>query len=112
MESREDLVTYLEELAGKVFETRDDIRGYVDGLMAQARQARRVGRRRQIVRETALLLGLLAAFIQYHFLDINIQIARLPSTLVFVPVVEAKSASPRSSSPHMSWDTAEAAGRA
>ena len=33
-----------------------------------------------------ILLALVAAYIQYHFLDVNLQIARLPTTLVFVPV--------------------------
>lgn len=109
-ESREELVSYLEELSGRELKTRADIRGYVDGLMAQVREARRIDRRRQTVKDTALLLALLAAFTQYHFLDINLQIARLPSTVVFIPV-EAKSATPRSGA-HVSWDTADAAGRA
>ena len=108
-ESCEDLVSYLEELSGREFKTREDIRSYVDGLKAHVREAGRIDRRRQTVKDTALLLALLAAFTQYHFLDINLQIARLPSTVVFVPVV-AKSATPRSGG-QVSWDTADAAER-
>jgi hypothetical protein len=80
------LVSYLGELAGREFRSREDIRRYVDELTRKDREANQVYRRRRVVKDTALLLGLLVAFIQYHFLDINLQIARLPSTLVFVPV--------------------------
>lgn len=84
--SREDLVSYLEELAGREFRSRADIRLYIDELTRKDREANQVHRRRRVMKDTVLLLGLLTAFIQYHFLDINLQIARLPSTLVFVPV--------------------------
>ena len=84
--SNEDLVRYLEELAGREFKSREDVRLYVDELTRKDREANQVHRRRRVLKDTVLLLGLLMAFIQYHFLDINLQIARLPSTLVFVPV--------------------------
>ena len=97
-ETRDDLVAYLGQLAGREFKTREDIRGYVELMTAPLREARRINRRRQTVRDTALLLALLASFIQYHFLDISLQIARLPSTVVFVPV-EANNAAPHSRQP-------------
>jgi len=97
--SSDVLVRYLGELAGRDFRSREDIRRYVDELTRKDREANQVYRRRRVVKDTALLLGLLVAFIQYHFLDINLQIARLPSTLVFVPV-ESKY-SPQRSSAHV-----------
>lgn len=94
-ETGEDLFRYLEELAGRELRSRDDIRSYLGELSAQGRETSRIHRRRQIVKDTVLLLCLLTAYIQYNFLDVNLQIARLPSTVVFVPV-EAGNAPVRS----------------
>jgi hypothetical protein len=104
-DSSEDLFRYLEELAGRELKTREDVRGYFDELSAKDREASRIHARRQVIKEAALLLGLVTAFIQYHLLDINLQISRLPSTVVFVPV-ETRSALPRSGA-HESWDAAD-----
>lgn len=95
-ESSEDLFKYLEELVGRELKTREDVRRYFDELAARDREGSRIHARRQIIKESALLLGLVVAFIQYHLLDINLQISRLPSTVVFVPL-ETRSAPPRSS---------------
>ena len=85
-ESSEVLIGYLQEVAGREFRTREDIRQYVVDLSEQERDASGVHRRRRVMKDTVLLLALVAAYIQYHFLDVNLQIARLPTTLVFVPV--------------------------
>ena len=90
-ESSDELVHYLEELAGCKFRTRDDIRRYFGELRARQRTVSRIHQRRRVIKETALLLALVTAFIQYHFLDVNLQIARLPSTIVFVPVDTTRS---------------------
>ena len=84
-DSSDDLVRYLEELTGRKFTSRNDIRSYVDELAERERESSRIHARRQVVRDTVLLVCLLSAFIQYHFLDISLQISRLPSTVVFVP---------------------------
>ena len=85
MQSSEDVIRYLEELTGRSIRSRDDVRRCFGELWARDRDAGRVYRRRQIVKEAAMLLCLVAAYIQYHFWDVNLQIARLPSTIVFVP---------------------------
>jgi hypothetical protein len=85
-ERGEVLFRYLEELAGRKFRTREDIRRYLGELSAQGREAGRIHRRRQVVKDTVMLMCLLASYIQYNFLDVNLQIARLPATVVFVPV--------------------------
>ena len=56
------------------------------------------------MKETALLFGLVAAYIHYYFWDVNLQIARLPHTLIFVPV-DARSA-PHDGSAHAGWSKA------
>lgn len=85
-ESSAQLVGYLEELAGRKFRSRDDVRAYVEELSAQAQKASRASRRGQVLKDTVLLFCLLSAYIQYNFLDVNLQIARMPSTIIFVPV--------------------------
>ena len=102
-EAREDLFGYLEQLAGRELKSRDDVRDYLGELSAHGLAAERTRRRRQVTKDTVLLLALLTAYIQYHFLDVSLQIARLPSTLVFVPV-EARSSPPHSNR-HALWGT-------
>ena len=100
-ESREDLFGYLEQLVGRELKSRADVRDYLVELSARGCADEQIRRRRQVTKDTVLLLALLTAYIQYHFLDVSLQIARLPSTLVFVPV-EARSSPPRSNH-HALW---------
>jgi hypothetical protein len=95
-ESSGQLVGYLEELAGRKFVSREDIRRYVDEYSTRAQKSSQAQRRRQVLRDTVLLFCLLSAYIQYNFLDVSLQIARLPSSIIFVPV-EAMDAPVRSS---------------
>jgi hypothetical protein len=108
-ESSEDLFRYLEELVGRELRTREDIRRYFDELSVENLEAGRTHRRRQIVKDTVLLLCLLTAYIQYNFLDVTLQIARLPTTLIFVPL-DARIA-PAPNSRHARWGGADQAGR-
>lgn len=85
-EAADDLVKYLEELAGRELRSREDIRRYVAEISAADRHANPVYKRRRFMKETALLFALAAAFIHYYFWDVNLQIARLPSMLIFVPL--------------------------
>jgi hypothetical protein len=94
-ESCEEVIEYLEQLAGRKIRSREDVRRCLGELWAKEREAGRIYRRRQIVKESLMLLCLVTAYIQYYFWDVNLQIARLPSTVIFVPT-EATSASPRS----------------
>ena len=84
-ESSEELIGYLEELSGRKFRSREDVKRYVDALTAKSRDASLAHWRSQVIKDTVLLLCLLTAYIQYSFLDINLQISRMPSTLIFVP---------------------------
>ena len=108
-ESIDDLFRYLEELAGREFRTREDIRRYVDELSVENLEAGRTHRRRQIVKDTVLLVCLLTAYIQYNFLDVTLQIARLPSTLIFVPLDAGSVPVPNSG--HARWGEADQAGQ-
>lgn len=85
-ESSEVLVGYLEELADRKFRSREDVRLYVEELATQSRKVSEANRRGQVLKDAVLLFCLLSAYIQYNFLDVNLQIARMPSTIIFVPV--------------------------
>ena len=95
-ESSAQLVGYLEELAGRKFRSREDVRAFVEELATQAQKASQAHRRGQVLKDTVLLFCLLSAYIQYNFLDVNLQISRLPSTIIFVPV-DVRAAPPRAS---------------
>ena len=107
-ESSESLFTYLQELAGRELRTREDVRRYVDELSAANLEADRTQRRRHLVKDTVLLLCLLAAYIQYNFLDVTLQIARLPSTVIFIPLDVRSPPAPNSG--HARWGGVDQAG--
>jgi hypothetical protein len=52
-----------------------------------------VAHRRAALRRSAIWGALVLAFLQYYFLDIHLQIARLPAVTVFVPVASLASGS-------------------
>ena len=84
-ESRLEALRYLEELAGKEFQSPEDVRLFVQEFSVRQLETERRGSRRRIARET-LLLGLLAAsFLHYYFWDVNLQIAALRSVTFVVP---------------------------
>jgi hypothetical protein len=84
-ESREGLIRHLEELTGRSFRTRADIHAYVE------ERARRNGRDLPSVRrwrkaKQVTLIGLLAfGVLQYHFLDVMLEILQMRTSTYFVP---------------------------
>ena len=46
-------------------------------------------RRRQLVRRTAMIVGLCCSSSQYYFFTIGLEILSMPSLAVFLPVVRA-----------------------
>lgn len=83
--AREELIRHLEKLTGRSFRTRADIHAYVEDV------ARRSGRDLPSVRrwrkaKQVTLIGLLAfGVLQYHFLDVMLEIMQMRATTFFVP---------------------------
>ena len=103
-ESAEELLKYLEELTGKKFTSRENILGYRKELWAEEAKRHHAETHRRIIRETIFLGVLLIAALQYHYWNVNLQIAALPHLVVFVPVADgdihpARPYSPTESSP-------------
>jgi len=73
--------------------SRVDVDNLLKELLAQndAREKAATGYR--IIRESALLGFLLAAYLQYGYWDVSLRIAALPSLQVFIPVGDGAHAS-------------------
>lgn len=97
--SSEELIRYLEELTGRRIRSREDLHGCFGEMQVSGRI-----HKRQTLKEALLLLCLAAAYIQYYFWDVNLQIARLPATVVFVPVDMAKNPPPRNAAGRTRWN--------
>jgi hypothetical protein len=84
-ESAADLLSYLEQLAGRTLASREDILQYLRRLQAdESERAQADGRRRS--RREALFLALLGiAAAQYYFWDVSLQIASMHKVHYFVP---------------------------
>jgi hypothetical protein len=76
----------LEMISGRSFQSIEDILRYVEGKSALSCQTRRVVARATLFRQSVALSALLGAYLQYYFLEINLQIASLHSLTVFLPV--------------------------
>jgi len=83
-ESSDDLIRYLGELTGRKLTSREDIHRLLQDLCEADAEANRRVTRRHVVRETLLLGCLLAAYLQYHYWDVNLQIAAIPRVQCFV----------------------------
>ena len=87
MESHEELVKHFEELTGRKFHTREDIRAYLEEVAAgQAAREAVLRRRWSMVKHMALYLSLALAFLQYYLVDALYQVVTLNQVTVFVPV--------------------------
>lgn len=84
-ESSESLLRWLESEAGRPLRSREDIHAFLRDVAADDPEATRASRRRRIVREGLLLGFLVAAFLQFYFLDIQLQIGTLRSLVVYLP---------------------------
>ena len=81
-ESPEEVLRYLSELAGRPLRTREDITLYLEGLHRERLAAEQSLTRRRIWREAAILTLVVAAYLQFYFWDVLIQIERLPTVVV------------------------------
>lgn len=84
-ESAEELLRYLESLAGTQLRSRDDIFVWVQHLRASNEEKRAREASRRLLREVTLLLLLAAAIAQYYYWDVSLQVASLEKIYYFVP---------------------------
>jgi len=85
--TREELLRHLEELTGRSFHSRDDVRHYVDETRRQEFELlARKGQMWSTFKQTALLALFVVAFLQYYLVDTLYQISTLEQVQVFVPV--------------------------
>jgi len=80
----ESLLRHLEQQAGESLRSREAIDAYL-GTLTKAASDRSTARR-SLLRETALVLFLTIAVLQYYYIDVSLQIASLKRVTVFVPV--------------------------
>jgi len=83
-ESPEELLRYLAELAGRPLRSREDIHRYFTELHAERLAAIRALERRRLWRESLLIALLATAYLQFYFLDIHLEIAKLPRVVPMV----------------------------
>ena len=83
-ESPEELLRYLGELAGRPLRSREDLHLYFTELHRERLAAMHALERRRLWRESLLIALLVAAYLQFYFLDIHLEIAKLPR---LVPMV-------------------------
>ena len=85
--SREEILSHLENLTGWIFRSREDVQKYMEQLATERKaiQARSVRAWRQ-VEQTALLLFMVLAFVQYYLVDVMHELMYLSSLTIFVPV--------------------------
>jgi hypothetical protein len=84
-QSSEQLLAYLEQITRRRLRSREDIRRFAAEAPEMESQAWRRRVRWSIFRQTAVLSVFALAFLQFYFLDVNLQIQSLHSVTVFVP---------------------------
>ena len=94
-ESDADLMRYLEDAAGRGLRTREDIRRYLEEISGKRPERSPATQLWHIARQGTWLLLLVAAYLQYYFLDILVEIDSLPSIRVTVPVPAPEISPPR-----------------
>jgi hypothetical protein len=85
-ESHEELVRHLEKLSGRPIRTREDVREYLKEIAARKASDDPSVQRWKMAKHATLLVVLSAAFLQYYFLDVALQIMSLRAVTYFVPV--------------------------
>jgi len=87
VDTAEKLLRHLEERSGRPLRSCAAIDAYVAAQPTEMDTARPAGR--SLLRETLLVLFLVAAALQYYYVDVSLEIAALKRITVFVPVYEA-----------------------
>ena len=75
-----------ENLTERRFQSKEDLLPYVTHSLALSLQACRVVVPVSLFRQSLALSALVGAYLQYYFLEVNLQIALMPSLTVFLPV--------------------------
>ena len=84
-QSREELIEHLEKLTGRTLKTREDIAAYVREVAAR-KASDQPSVQRWLKAKKATLIALFAfALIQYHILDVMLEIVSMRSTTFFLP---------------------------
>jgi len=86
VDTAETLLRHLEQRAGQPLRSCAAIDAYVAAQPTPTDTARPAGR--SLLRETLLVLFLVAAALQYYYVDVSLEIAALKRITVFVPVYE------------------------
>lgn len=84
-DSPERLLQFLEEVAGQRIESREDILRYFNKLSARETQAREARRKRQLIRQTILVVLLGLSVGQYYYWQVQLEIAASQKNYYFVP---------------------------
>ena len=85
--SREELLQYLDQLAGRSIRTRAELESYLNDLRAgeQPVQPKSLDRRWAVAKHAVLGVGLLIAVLQYYLIDIYVEIATMQRVLFISP---------------------------
>ena len=77
--SREELLAYLDQLAGRSIRTRAELEAYLNDLKAHSEPApaKSLDRRWAIAKHAVLGAGLLIAVLQYYLIDIYVEIVSM-----------------------------------
>ena len=84
-DSPERLLQFLEEVAGERLESREDILRYFNKLSARETQAREARRKRQLIRQTILVVLLGLSVGQYYYWQVQLEIVASQKNYYFVP---------------------------
>lgn len=84
--ARGGLHAELEKHAGRGFHSIEDLLRYVEPKFAPRQKARRAVASPSLFRQSLALSALAGGYLQYYFIEVNLQIASLHSLTVFLPV--------------------------
>ena len=89
--SREELLQYLDQLAGRSIRTRAELESYLNELKARQEpaQAKSLDRRWAVAKHAVLGVGLLIAVLQYYLIDIYVEIVSMQRVLFLSPAGSA-----------------------
>ena len=85
-ESREELIRHLEKQSGRAIRTREDVREVLEEISARKASDDPSVQRWKAAKRVTLLVTLSAAFLQYYFMDVALQIMSLRELVHFPPV--------------------------
>ena len=77
----------LENISGRKFQSIEDLLRFVEPKAAPLIEARPAIAPQALLRQSLALGALVTAYLQYYFLEVNLQIASLHSVTIFVPLV-------------------------